>query len=1090
MKPNIAFFKSIVFLFLFVTSISYAQLLNSGFENWTVGVLDDWTNIGSVNITRNTSHTEGTYAGLINDGSGSLTTKYISQTLTGLNDGSEYEISIDVASTTGNLDIAVYNGSVFVSNQNFALTGSYSAKTISFVAAASTTYEIRIAFIPTGVTGTMLVDNIIVTENRLSAPTLLTPNNNSVDQQLNPTLTYDNSVAGADTYEIQVALDAGFTQLKNWNTGQTSGIYVPTRVTEYFTDYFWRVRAHKNNGSYSDWSTFFTFKTRIAGPNLVAPINGLTGVSVEPTFTWLASLGAVSYKLYVDDANDFATPLYEVNEGVNLSKQMSEVIANFPLDNNTIYYWKVAAVSVGGVEYDSDIYHFTTVPSVPVTMSLPNNASIVNMTDVTFYWYIIGSQGSMKFKIQVKESFVAPTSTEWLTPDFETTTLNTNQLFTLLQGKTYFWRVIVLSGVDEVIDYSDVWSFTTGGGTSVTPIQSWPIGGAKVYTLTPTLYWYLATYAPGLEFQVKYSTSGAIGGLADVLELNTGNLYPTNMVVDGSTDLFLTLPTLTSGTPYYWQVRVYYPNTGEYGPWSGVENFETEGSGTLVKPIASYPTGGVTIYTTLPTLYWYLASSSVGLTFNVEIKPTGTLDGSIDYANVNALFKLLSTPLTPGVTYDWRVQSDNNGAIMGGESAWSDTETFTIIGGVGNGYPVITWPVGNPIVYTLKPTISWFIEGSQLGLTDVVLKYKEGSNSADWDAEAGGIIIPLPSSSYTFLTNLNAGSTYYFALASKDASGNFSAWDEDSFTIYSSSSSLTDPILSAPIGGITLLTKSPTLYWYVIGDQSLIQSFDVTYSTSDVFASGATTTVNTTDSYYALSNLTPGATYFWKVKTHYNNGTFSNYSATETFIINPGANAIQPMVGGPNNVVVNTTSPTISWVLPTMNSVSLVSEIKIADNPDMNNAILISDIVNTRYDISNLETGKSYFWRVRTKTDENVYSEFSGQGAFKISDNVTEVEESIIIPAKFEVSQNYPNPFNPTTIIKYALPEAKYVTIRIYNMLGQEVAELVNNKVNAGTHSVAWNGKDNDGAKVSTGTYIYRVVAGNNIITKKMILLK
>ncbi len=1088
MKPNINFLKSF-FLILFFTSVSYAQLLNSGFENWTVGALDNWTNIGAVNISQNTSHTEGTYAGLITGNGGSLTTQYISQTLTGLNAGSEYIISLDVASSSGDILLGIHDGSSFVTQKSEAVVSAYSNKTISFVAVASTTYEFRFAFDKTGALA-MLVDNVVVTENRLSTPTLVTPINNAVDQQLNPTLTFNNTVVGADSYEIQVALDAGFTQLKNWNTGLTVGTYSPSRADDFFTDYYWRVKAHDNAGRYSDWSSVWIFKTRIGGPVLTNPVNGLTGVSIEPLFSWNAVPGAVSYKLYVDDANDFATPMYEVNEGANLSKQMSEIIANFPLDNNTMYYWKVAAVSAGGVEYDSQTYHFTTVPSVPVTMSLPNDVSIVNMTDITFYWYIIGSQGSMKFKIQVKESVVAPTSTEWLTPDFETTTLNTNHLFPLLQGKTYFWRVIVLSGIDEVIDYSDIWSFTTGGGTTVTPIQSWPISGATVYTNTPTLYWYLSTYAPGIEFQVKYSTSGTIGGLADVLELNTGDLYPTDMVVDGSTDLFLTLPSLTPGTPYYWQVRVYYPDTGEFGPWSGVEDFVTEGSGTLVKPIASYPTGGVAIYTTLPTLYWYLASSSSGLTFNIEIKPAGTLDGSIDYPNVNALFKLLTTSLVPGETYEWRVQSDNNGALAAGESAWSDTETFIITGGVGSGYPVITWPVGNPTVYTFRPTISWFIEGSQLGITEVVLKYKEGSNSADWDAEVGGISIPLPTSSYTFTTDLNEGSTYYFALASKDASGNLSVWDEDAFTIYSASSSITDPVLSAPIGGITLATKSPTLYWYVIGNQSLIQSYDVTYSTSDVFAVGATFTANSTNPFYALSNLTPGATYYWKVKTNYTNSTSSNYSTTETFIINPGANAIQPIVGGPNNVVVNTTSPTISWVLPAINNISLVSEITIADNPDMNNALLISDIANTQHNISNLEIGKSYFWRVRTKTEENVYSEFSGQGAFKIGDNVTEIKESKIIPTKFEVSQNYPNPFNPSTVIKYVLPDAQFVTLRIYNMLGQEVAELVNNQVNAGVHSIVWNGKDNSGAKVSTGTYIYRVVAGNNVIIKKMILLK
>ena len=649
--------------------------------------------------------------------------------------------------------------------------------------------------------------------------------------------------------------------------------------------------------------------------------------------------------------------------------------------------------------------------------------------------------------------------------------------------------MIVLNASNEVINYSSTFSFDTSGGTTVTPIQSWPLGGASLLTHAPTLYWYLPSYAPGVTFQAKYATSGTIGGLADPLELDAGDKYPTdgNIVANGSTNLFLTLPTLSSGTTYYWQVRVYYPTTGLFGPWSSVGSFKTNGSGTLVKPIISYPTGNVTLYTTAPTLYWYTGTSGLGLTYNVDIELTSAgLDGVANYTGITDLYKLVSG-LTPGKSYVWAVQSDNSV----GQSAWSDLATFTITGGVSNGYPVITWPVGNPTVYTTKPTINWFIEGSQLGLTSVILRYKEGSNSTNWNTTYDGTVtIPISTLFYTFPTDLTEGSTYYFALASTDGSI-LSAWDEDAFTVYDSFTNMSDPVLTAPVGGITLGTKSPTLYWYVIGDQTLIQSFEVTYSRSDVFASSVTTVTTVAgSSNLSLSNLVPGATYYWKVRALFTNSNYSNYSATETFVIDPGSNAIQPLIGGPNNVVVNTTSPTISWVLPAEHSTSLNSEIVIADNPDMINAISIDNISDSRFDISDLEIGKSYFWKVRTKTNDNVYSEYSGQGVFKIGDKVTEVEAPTIIPEKFEVSQNYPNPFNPSTVISYSIPTAEFVTIRIYNMLGQEIATLLNEELNAGIYKVTWNGMNDSGVKVATGTYIYRVTAGSNIATKKMLLIK
>jgi hypothetical protein len=105
------------------------------------------------------------------------------------------------------------------------------------------------------------------------------------------------------------------------------------------------------------------------------------------------------------------------------------------------------------------------------------------------------------------------------------------------------------------------------------------------------------------------------------------------------------------------------------------------------------------------------------------------------------------------------------------------------------------------------------------------------------------------------------------------------------------------------------------------------------------------------------------------------------------------------------------------------------------------------------------------------------------------ADGVTAVATEEI-PTEFNLSQNYPNPFNPTTNIRYSLPEASYVSLKIYNMLGQEVKTLFNGDKAAGIHEITWNGDDNFGSKVSSGAYVYRIVAGKHSITKKMLLLK
>lgn len=99
-------------------------------------------------------------------------------------------------------------------------------------------------------------------------------------------------------------------------------------------------------------------------------------------------------------------------------------------------------------------------------------------------------------------------------------------------------------------------------------------------------------------------------------------------------------------------------------------------------------------------------------------------------------------------------------------------------------------------------------------------------------------------------------------------------------------------------------------------------------------------------------------------------------------------------------------------------------------------------------------------------------------------------DDNINLPEEFSLAQNSPNPFNPSTHIKFELPHAAHVKLYVYNILGQEVRNLIDEELTAGRHTVTFDGLNNDKRELASGVYFYRMEAGDFKANKKMILLK
>ncbi len=137
------------------------------------------------------------------------------------------------------------------------------------------------------------------------------------------------------------------------------------------------------------------------------------------------------------------------------------------------------------------------------------------------------------------------------------------------------------------------------------------------------------------------------------------------------------------------------------------------------------------------------------------------------------------------------------------------------------------------------------------------------------------------------------------------------------------------------------------------------------------------------------------------------------------------------------------------------------------------------------YLLPDIESGTGLYAAELTQ-DGTIWVIGNKQSIWKTESGTTDIKtERYETPKDYSLLQNYPNPFNPSTIIEFSLPGNSIVTLKIYNSLGEEVAELVNGELQAGYHSVNFNASN-----ISSGIYFYRISAGSFVQTKKMILIK
>jgi len=289
------------------------------------------------------------------------------------------------------------------------------------------------------------------------------------------------------------------------------------------------------------------------------------------------------------------------------------------------------------------------------------------------------------------------------------------------------------------------------------------------------------------------------------------------------------------------------------------------------------------------------------------------------------------------------------------------------------------------------------------------------------------------------------------------------------------SSSVSTPTLALPVNGEKNFIRGGALSW---NRDSTLLNYRMQVATSNDFAPATlVATVNTTNTTASVSTLAPQSTYYWRVLGG-NQGATGKYSGAWSF--RTGWPLPATMISPPSGLRNVSRTPTFVWQKGAGTSfrirlTAVVSGALVFDTTVPDTTLLCPAILNPT---------TNYSWIVSAS---NAYGtgDFATEFRFQTGQDITTVENNGATPAEFALSQNYPNPFNPTTNIRFSIAQAGPVSLRVYDVLGREVALLVDNVLQPGYYTARL-----DGHNLSSGVYFYRLIAGSFVEMKKMQLVK
>ncbi len=445
-----------------------------------------------------------------------------------------------------------------------------------------------------------------------------------------------------------------------------------------------------------------------------------------------------------------------------------------------------------------------------------------------------------------------------------------------------------------------------------------------------------------------------------------------------------------------------------------------------------------------------------GVTDSVVVEETSILDTSFQV-----------TGLVGETNYKWSVKAIN----LAGSGSYATDYNFT------TGFPstpTLLTPLFQELNVELNPTFTW---SSNVKASAYHFRLSEGLGVTTENI----IIDTVLADNSVQAFNLESGTFYAWHVSASNDYGN-SLWAK-AFQLKTKVILPETPELLLPSNNLDTATDTVLFVWKrdkFANNYTLQVAKDVSFS-NKIFDVN-----NITDTTIKLGSFEGATKYYWHIRAH-NNGGSSSYS--ETFNFSTGF-PIEPILIFPSYQQLEVElDPILRWskaALSTEYKVQLSKGLSL----DESKLLIDSVVVDTAFFFNKLDVSTFYTWRVMASNGLGS-SVWTDVFQFKTSaDSLLAAEDNEFnLPEEYSLEQNYPNPFNPTTTITFALPEAGMTTLKIYNIIGQEIAVLVSDYLEAGSYNVVFDANSFN-AQLTSGLYLYRIESNEFTSIKKMLLIK